>query len=181
MAPYNTLNVKLSNSQLNNLKSAIKNGTVVTLNLSSNIMNDSNDKNNRLHKLLLTNTQYARLCKAFANKYLANIKITKTQLHKIGQSGHKTGFRLKGNVLQLLAKIVLIPLGLTAAASSTDTATQKDFYGSGTTALIVPNEKMNGIIKLVKSLEESGLLTKGVIEAIQNEAKEQKCYEVLVY
>ena len=112
---------------------------------------------------------------------MANIKITKTQLHKIGQSGDKTGFRLKGNVLQLLAKIVLIPLGLTAASSSTDTATQKDFYGSGTTALIVSNEKMNGIIKLVKSLEESGLLTKGVIEAIQNEAKEQKCYEVLVY
>ena len=163
----------------------------MTLNLSSNIMNDSNDKNNCLHELLLTNTQYSRLCKAFPNKPLANIKITKIQLHKIGQSGgflgrligplSKTGFPVKGNVLQPLAKIVLRPLGLTAAASSIDTATQKDFYGSGTTTLIVSNEKMNDIIKLVKSLEESGLLTNGVNEAIHNEAKEQKCYEVLVY
>ena len=87
MTQYNTLNVKLSNSQTNKLKSRIKNNTKVTLKISSNIIGDSNDENNFLHKLLLPNTQVSRLCKAFANNSSTNIKLSKTQLHKIGQSG----------------------------------------------------------------------------------------------
>ena len=67
MTQYNTLNVKLSNSQLNKLKFAIKNGTGLTLNLLSNIIGDFNDKNNFPHKLLLTNTKVSRLRKAFSN------------------------------------------------------------------------------------------------------------------
>ena len=67
MTQYNTLKVKLPNSQLNKLKSSIKIGIEVTLNLSSNIVGDSNDENNFPHKLLLTNTQVSKLCKAFAN------------------------------------------------------------------------------------------------------------------
>ena len=67
MTQYNTLNVKLSNSQLNKLKFAIKNGTVLTLNLLSNIIGDFNDENNFPHKLLLTNTKVSRLRKAFSN------------------------------------------------------------------------------------------------------------------
>ena len=55
--------------------------------ISSNIVGDSNDENNFPHKLLLTNTQVLKLCKAFANNSSANIKLLKTQLHKIGQSG----------------------------------------------------------------------------------------------
>ena len=100
--------------------------------ISSNVVSDSNDENNFLHKLLLTNAQVSRLCKAFANNFSANIKWSKTQLHKIGQSGGflgrllgpllKTGLPLIGNILQPLAKSVLIPLGLTAAASATDVA-----------------------------------------------------------
>ena len=65
MTRCNTLNVKLSNSQLIKLKSAIKNGTEVTLNLSSNIIGDSNDENDYPHKLLLTNTQSSKLRNAF--------------------------------------------------------------------------------------------------------------------
>ena len=84
MTQCNTLNVKLSNSQLNKLKSTIENGIEVTLNLSSNIIADSDDENNFLHKLLLTNTQVSRLRKAFANNSSANIKLSKIQLHKIG-------------------------------------------------------------------------------------------------
>ena len=87
MSQYNTLNVILSNSQLDKLKSAIKNGTKVTLNLSSNIVGESNDENNFSHKLLLTNTQVLKLRKAFANVSSANIKFSKTYLHKIVQSG----------------------------------------------------------------------------------------------
>ena len=109
MTKYNTLNVKLSNSQLNKLKSAIKNGTGITLiNLSSNIIGDSNDENIFPHKLLLTNTQVLSLRKAFANKSSASIMLWKIELHKTGQSRGflgrllgpllKTGWPLIGNV-----------------------------------------------------------------------------------
>ena len=74
MIQYNTLNVKSSNSQLNKLIPAIKIGTEVTLNSSSNVAGDSNDENNFPHKLLLTNTQVPRLHKAFANNSSANVK-----------------------------------------------------------------------------------------------------------
>ena len=75
------------------------------------------------------------------------------------------------NVLQSLAKSVLIPLGLTAASSVVDAGIPKKRLGSGSTALIISNEETKDIIKIVKSLEDSGLLLKGVSETIQNEAK----------
>ena len=184
MTQYNSLNVKLSNSLLNKLKSGIKNGTEVTLKISSNVVGDSNDESNFPHKLLLTNTQVSKLRKTFPNNSSANKKLSKTQLHKIGQSAGflgrllgpllKTGLPLIGSVLKPLAKNVLIPLGLTAAASATDAAIPKKMFGSGTTTLIISNEEKNDIIKLVKSLEESGLLIKDVSETIKNEAEEQK-------
>ena len=184
MTQYKTLNVKLSNSQLRKSKSGIKNGTEVTLKIPSNVVGDSNNENNFLHKLLLTNTQVFKLHKVFLNNSSANTKSSKTQLHKIGQSGGflgrllgpllKTGLHVIGKVLKPLAKSVLIPLELTAAASSTDAAIRKKMFGSGTMTLIISNKEMNEIIKVVKSLEKSGLLIKGVSETIKNEAKEQK-------
>ena len=81
---------------------------------------------------------------------------------------------LIGNVLKPLAKSVLISLGLTAAASATDAAIHKKMFGSRTTALIISNEEMNDIMKIVKSLEESDLLIKSVSKTIENKAKEQK-------
>ena len=77
-------------------------------------------------------------------------------------------------VLTPLAKSVLVRLGLTAAVSTTDAAIQNKIFGSGMAALIISNEEMEDIMKIVKSLEESGLLIKGVTETIKNEAKEQK-------
>ena len=123
MTQYNSLNVKLSNSQLNKLKSAIKNQTEVVLRLSSNIIGD--DETNFPHKLLLTNRQVANLCKAIENYLSTDIKFSETQLSKTIQSGGllgrllgsllKTGLPLIKNVIKPLAKSVLIPLGLTAA------------------------------------------------------------------
>ena len=81
---------------------------------------------------------------------------------------------LIGNILKSLAKSVLKPLGLTAAASATDAVIHKKMFGSGTTTLIISNEEMNDIMKTIKSLEESGLLINGVSKTIKNEAKEQK-------
>ena len=91
MTQYNTLNVELSNSQLNKLKSTIKNGTEVTLNISSNLIGSSNDETNVPRKLLLTNTQVSKIRKAFANGSSANIEFSKTQLSKIVQSGGLIG------------------------------------------------------------------------------------------
>ena len=125
MTQYNILNVKLSNSQLNKFKSAMKNKNEVVLRLSSNMIGDN--ETNFPHKLLLTNRQISKHCKAFANHLSADIKLSKTQLSKMIQSGGflgrllgpllKTGLPLMKNVIEPLAKSVLIPLGLTAAAS----------------------------------------------------------------
>ena len=77
----------LSNLQLNKLKSGIKNGNEVTLKLLSNIDGDSNNENNFPQKLLLTNTQVSKLLKAFEDGSSVNMKLSKPQLHKIGQAG----------------------------------------------------------------------------------------------
>ena len=73
MTQYKALNVKWSNSQLNKLKSRIKNGTEITLKILSNVIGDSNDENNLPHRLLLTNTQVSRLREAFENNSFATI------------------------------------------------------------------------------------------------------------
>ena len=86
----------------------------------------------------------------------------------------KTRLHLMKSVIKPLAKNVLIPLGLTATASTTDAGIHKKILGSGTTTLIISNDEMENIIKIIKSLKDPGLLLKMVSETIQNEAKEQK-------
>ena len=86
MTQYNSLNTKLSNSQLNKLKSAIKNENDVVTRLSPNMISDSNDKGNFLHELLLTKRQVSSIRKAFTNNSSADIKFSKTQLSKMIQS-----------------------------------------------------------------------------------------------
>ena len=98
MVQYNSLNVKLSNSQLNKLKPAIKNKTEVVLRLSSNMIGNSDDETNFPHKLLLSNRQVANLRKVFENSSSSDIKLSKTQLSKMIQSGGFLG-RLPGPLL----------------------------------------------------------------------------------
>ena len=87
----------------------------------------------------------------------------------------KTGLPLMKSVIAPLAKSVLIPLGLTAAASAAGAGIHKKILGSGnTTTLIISNKDIEDLIKIVKSLEDSGVLLKGVTESVQNEVKEQK-------
>ena len=178
MTQYTILNLKLSNSQLHKLKSGIQNGTKVTLKLPSNDVDDSNDENNFLHKLLLINKQVSMLL-----QMVHQLQLSKSQVYKIGQSGEvlgtflepllKIGYSLVKNVLKPLAKSVLIPLRLTPAASATDAAIYKEMFRSDTMTLIHSNEEMNEIMKIIKSLEKSGLLIKSV-SMIENVAKEQK-------
>ena len=182
------MDVKLSNLQLNKLKSAIKNETDVVLRLSSNMVGNSGENTNFPHDLLLTDRQAATILKAFANNLSTDIKFSKAQLSKMIQSGGflgkllgpivKTGLLLINSVIKPLAKSVLVPLGLTAAASAVDAGIHKKILRSGSdhnnTILIISNDEMDDIIKIVKSLEDSGVLLKGVSETIQNEAKEQR-------
>ena len=149
------------------------------------------DETNFPHKLLSTNRQVENLCKTFAKKSLTDVKLSKTQLSKMIQSGQllgrllssllKTGLPLIKNDIRPLAKSILIPLGLIAAASAADAGIHKKILVSGryhssssapkTTILIISNDKMKYLIEIVKSLVHSGLLLKGVSETIQNEAK----------
>ena len=174
MIQYNSLNVKLTNSQLNKLKSSIKNESDVVLRLSSNMIGDSNDKTNFPHELLLTNRQVANLRKASANHLSTDIRLSKTQLSKMIQSGGflgrllgpllKTGLLLIKNVIKPLAKSVLILLGLTSVASAADAVIHKKILGPGqnnATALTISNNDMEDFIKIVKSLDDSDLLLKG--------------------
>ena len=120
--------------------------------------------------MFLTNTQVSRLRQAFENSSSANTKLSKTQLNKIGQSGRllgrllgpllKTGLPLVKNVLKPLAKRVLIPLGLTAAAA-TDSVIHEGMFGldrpfdlaSRMTTLIISDEEMNDIWKWLSHLK----------------------------
>ena len=137
------------------------------------------DQTNFPLKLLLTNRQVADLRKAFANYLSTDIKLSKTQIPEMIQSGGfllrllrlllKIGLPLIKNVIKPLAKSILIGLGLTAAASAADAGIHKKISESGTTALIISNDEMKYIIKI-----ESGLLLKGVSETIQKKAKKQQ-------
>ena len=178
MTQYNILNAKLSNSQLNKFTSAIKNETEVVLRLSSNMIGDN--ETNFPHKLLLTNRQVANLRIAFANNLSTDIKLSKTQLSKMIRSGGflgrllgpllKTGLPLIKNVIKPLAKSVLISLRLTVAASAADAGIHKKILRWGNATLIISNNEMEDI-KIIESLEDSGLLLDGATKTIQNEVK----------
>ena len=177
---YNNLNVKLSNSQLSKIKSSIKYETDVVLRISSNMVGNSSDNTNFPHELLLTNRQVANIRKAFAKNTSTDIKLLKTQLSKMIQSGGFLGIllgKLAGPLREAampLAKNVLAPLGLSAAMSAVDGSIKKKMLGSGATTLIISNDEMDDLLKIVKSLEDSNVLLKGVSETIQHEAKEQR-------
>ena len=145
--PYLSLKVKFSNSKLNELKSGIQYCTEITFKLSSSvIIGYSHEENNFRHQLSLT-----------------NIKLSKAQLHKTGQSWEfldrllgpllKTGLPLMKNVLKPLAKNILVPLELTAVASAKDAAIHKNMFGFVMKTLIISYEEMNDIMKIVKSLK----------------------------
>ena len=96
---YNRVNVKLSTSQLNKLKSGIKNENEVVIRLSPNMIGGSNDKTNFPHELLLTNRQVSSIRKAFGNNSSVDIKFSKAQLSKMIQSGGFLG-KLLGPLLK---------------------------------------------------------------------------------
>ena len=175
MVEYNTVNTKLSNSQLNKLESVVKNRQGTTLRMNAKMFNG----NNLPHELLLTTRQITKLRNNIENNLQSDIKLSKAQISKVIQSGGFLG-KLLGPLLKtglpLLKSIIksLGLLGLTVASSAIDAGVQKKIYGSGKTALVISNKEMDDIMKIVQALENSGLLIKSVTKTIKNETKEQK-------
>ena len=175
MVEDSKINCKLTNVQLNKLKKAVKSNEGATLRLGIRNFNKDEDP----HEFLLTTRQNAKLRNALNNNSATDIKLSKIQIKKIIQSGGFLGkllSKLAGPLMKAalpLAKNVLAPLGLTAAMSAIDGSIEKKIHGSGV-KLIIEQEDMNDIMKIIKALENSGILLKGVIKTIKNETKEQR-------
>ena len=175
MVECSKVNVKLSDTQLRKLKTAVKDKTGTTLGISLKMF----DGNDLPHELLLTTRQKIKLRNAFNNNMSTDLKLSKAQISKIIQSGEFLGSllsKLAGPLMKAisLAKNVLAPLGITTAASAIDVGIQKKIHGSGTTTLIISNEEMNDIMKIIQALEDSNILLKGANKTIENETKKQK-------
>ena len=175
MVEYSKINCKLTNVQLNKLKKAVKSNEGATLRLGIKNFN----KDETPHELLLTTRQNTKLRNAINNNSAIDIFLSKTQIKKLIQSGGFLGkllSKLAGPLMKValsLSKNVLTPLGLTAAMSAIDGSIQKKIHGSGI-ILIIEEEDIQDIIKIIKELENSDILLKGVSKTIENEIKEQR-------
>ena len=155
MVDYSKVNVRLSDSKLNRLRSAVINQTGATLRINIKIFN----RNNLPHELLLTTRQRTKLRNAFDNNMSTDIKLSKAQIFKIIQSGGFLGSllsKLAGPLMKVavaLAKNILGPLGIAAATSANDAEIQKKIHGSGTTTSIILNEELNYTMKIAQALE----------------------------
>ena len=162
MVEHNKVNVKLSDTQLKKIKNAIKNKTQTTLRISFKMFTG----NNLPHELLTR--QKTKLRNAF-NNMSPDLKLSKAQISKIIQTDGVLGSA--GPLMKIavpLAKNILAPLGITAAASAIDAGIQKKKkHGSGNTTLIISNEEMNDIMKIIQALENSNILIKGVTKTIK--------------
>ena len=175
MVEYSKVDCKLTNVQLNKLKKAVKSNEGATLRLSNRNFN----KDETPHELLLTTRQNTKLRNALNNNSATDIKLSKAQIKKLIQSRGFLGkllSKLAGPSMKVampLAKNLLAPLGLTAAMSAIDGSIQKNIHGSGV-KLIIEQEDMKDIMKVIKALENSGILLKGVSKTIKNETKEER-------
>ena len=175
MVEYSKINCKLTNVQLNKLKKAVKSNEGATLRLGIKKFNKAETP----YELLLTTRQSTKLRNAINHNSAIDIKLSKAQIKKLIQSGGFLGkllSKLAGPLMKVamsLAKNVLAPLGLTAAMYGIDGSIQKKIHGSGI-KLIIEEEDMQDIIKIIKELENSDILLKGVSKTIENEIKEQR-------
>ena len=148
MVEFSKVIVKLTNTQL---KTAVKNKTGTILKTSLKML----DGNDLPHELLLTTRQKTKLGNAFNSNVSTDLKLSKAHISKTIQPGGFLGSllsKLAGSLMKVeipLVKNVLAPLGITAAASAIYAGIQKEIHGSGTKTLIISNEEMNDIMKIV--------------------------------
>ena len=121
-----------------------------------------------------------KLIDKIRNNMSTDVKLSKVQINKIIKEGGNLGNFLISFLPKLIqpaisiGKNILAPLGLSAAMSATDTAIQKKMYGSGNTTLIISNDDLNDLIKIVTALEEHDILSKGTSKTIKNKTKKQE-------
>ena len=175
MVEYTKINCKLTNVQLNKFKKAFKSNEGASLRLGIKNFN----KDELPHELLLTTRQNTKLRNAINNNLATDIKLSKAQIKNLIQSGGFLGkllSKLAGPIMKVampLAKNVLAPLGLTAAMSAIDGSIQKKIHGSGV-KLIIEQEDMNDIMKIIEALENSGILLKGVTKRLKMKLKNKE-------
>ena len=175
MVEYSKINCKLTNVQLNKLKKSVKSNEGATLRFGIKIFN----KDGLLHELLLTTRQNTKLRNAINNNLATDIKLSKAQIKKLILSGGFLGkllSKLAGPLMKVampLAKNVLAILGLTVSMSTIDGGIQTKMSGEGI-KLIIEQEDMNDIIKIIEALENSGILLKEVSKTTETETKEQR-------
>ena len=175
MLEYSKINCKLTNVQLNKFKKAVKSNEGATLRLSIKNFN----KNELPHELLLTTSQSTKLRNAINNNSTIDTKLSKAQIKKLIQSGGFLGkllSKLAGPLMKValpLAKNASAALGLTGAMSAIDGSIQKKIHGSGI-KLIIEEEDMKDVMKIIEAIENSGILLKGVSKTIENETREQR-------
>ena len=162
--------------QLKKIQNAIKNKNGATVRLS----NKSFNKNKVIHELHLTERQMKKLIDKIENNMSTDIKLSKAQINKIMKGGENLGRLLMSFFHKLInpaisiGKNILAPLELSAAMSVTDAAFQKKMYGSGMTTLIISNDDLDDLIKIITALEQHDRILKGTSKTIENETKEQK-------
>ena len=175
MVEYTKVNVKLTNLQLSKFKKAVKNNDSTTLRIGIKNLN----KDELPHELLLTTRQSTKLRNAINSNMATDLKLSKAQIKKLIQSGGFLGkllSKLAGPLMKVampLAKNVLAPLGLTAAMSAIDGSIQKKIRGEGV-KLVIEQEDMNDIMKIIEALENSGILLKGVTKKLKMKLKNKE-------
>ena len=176
MVQYEKIDLHLTNLQLKRIQDAVKNNNGITIRLSNKNFN----KDQLLHNLYLTQKQMEKLIDKTKNNMSTDIKLSKVQINKIIKEGGNLGRLLMSFLPTLIkpalsiGKNILAPLGLRAAMSATDAAIQKKMYGSRNTALIISNDDMNDLIKIVTALEEHDILLKETSKTIKNKTKKQE-------
>ena len=176
MVKYNKVDLHLTNLQLKKVADAAKNNNGTTIRLSNKNFN----KNQLLHELYLTQKQMEKLIEKVRNNMSTDIKLSKVQINKIIKAGGNLGTLLMIFLPKLMkpaisiGKNILGPLGLSAAMPAADPAIQKKMYGLGNTTLIISNDDMKDLIKIVTTLEEHDILLKGISKTIKNQTKEQR-------
>ena len=180
MLGYKIINLKLSNSQFDKLKDAVRKSNGTTLRIG----NKNSHKAELLHELYLTQSQINKLKNKAENNMSADIKLSKAQINKIIKSGGALGSILAIFLPKLikpaisLGKSILATLGLSAAMSATDAAIQKIMDGHGTKTVKFSNKDLNDMTKIVKALEDSDVLMKGVTKTLKSDIEKVVLYQL---
>ena len=178
MVEYERVNLKLSNQQIKKLKEAVKSNNGTTLRIGNKNFNKADLR----HELFLTQTQINKLRERVESSMSTDIKLSKAKINKLIKEGGALGSILPRFLPKLikpavsLRKNILAPLGLRAAMSATDAAIQKEVHGYGTKTVKFSNKDLDDMTKIVKALEDSDVLMKGITETLKNDLKKRKCF-----